>query len=136
VSGNDDSAHGTPGLRARRQAAHRQLRRPRLVTSRERRRLRRAARRCGHERIADGAVPVGARRRRAVPRRGHRRAPHGQRRVGELPLGADHRTRRACSTATAASRARWTTPGTTPTSRRCGASAGRRWNGPSSGAST
>ena len=35
-------------------------------------------------------VPVGARRRRAVPRRGRRRAPHAQRRVGELPLGPDH----------------------------------------------
>ena len=73
----------------------------------------------GHQRHADGAVPVGARRRRAVPRRGRRRAPHAQRRVGALPLGPDHPRAVACSTATAASPARSTTCGTTPTSTRC-----------------
>ena len=39
---------------------------------------------------ADGAVPVGSRRRRPLPRRGRRRAPHAQRRVGHLPVGPDH----------------------------------------------
>ena len=56
----------------------------------ERRGLRSAARRRRDQRDADGAVPVGARRGRDVPRRGRRRAPHAERRVGDLPLGADH----------------------------------------------
>ena len=56
-----------------------------------------------------------------LPRRGRRRAPHAQRRVRRLPLGPDHPRARRCSTATAASPARSTTCGTTPTSTRCGA---------------
>jgi hypothetical protein len=51
----------------RRQAADRHVRRPRVHRLGERRRLRGAAQRCGHERRADGAVRVGARRGRALP---------------------------------------------------------------------
>ena len=47
-------------LCTRRQAARRQLRRPRLDALGQRRRIRRAAQRRRDERLADGAVPVGA----------------------------------------------------------------------------
>ena len=79
-----------------------------VVPRRQRRHLRGPARRRRHQRHADGAVPLGPRGRRPVPRRGRRRAPHAQRRVRAATAGARSPTRRRCSTATAASRARST----------------------------
>ena len=116
--------------------AHRELRRPRLVAVRQRRRVRRTPHRRGDERHVDGSLPVGPRRGCVLAWRGRRRAPHAQRRVGDLPLGPDHPgtepARRRRRLPADASR----TPGITPTSRRCAASAGHRWSGRSSGAST
>ena len=88
------------------------------------------------QRDAHGAVPLGARRRRDVPRRRRRRAPHAQRPSGRPTAGDRSPTPRACSTATAASRARCTTCGTTATSTRSARSAAPRSSGPFSGAST
>ena len=91
------------GYARRRPPADHQLRRPRHVPRRQRRGLREPAHGRGHQRHADGAVPVGPRGVGPLPGRGRRRAPHAQRRVRPLPLGSDHRRRRRCSTATAAS---------------------------------
>ena len=118
------------------EAAHRQLRRPRLVARRERRGVRRAARtasrpaRRSWSRARGPATPPRSTAARTSACTS-RSTPSGR-----PTAGARSPTHRACSTATAASRARWTTPGTTPTSRRCGGSAGPRSSGPSSGAST
>ena len=89
-----------------------------------------------HERVADGAVPVGTRRR--PPATAARTSACTSRSTpSSTPTGgARSRTPRACSTATAGSRARSRTRGTTPTSTRCDGSAARRSSGPSSGAST
>ena len=91
---------------------------------------------CRHQRVADGPVRVGPRRRRPLPRRGRRRAASPSTPSTRRTGGARSPTRPASSTATAASRARSRTPGTTPTSTRSVASAGRRSSGRSSGAST
>ena len=131
-----DDSRRAARLRARRQAAHHQLRRPRLDALGERRGVRSAPRRRRHQRDADGPVPVGTRRGGDVPGRGRRRAPHAERGVGRRTAGGRSPTRRACSTATAGSRARSPTSGTTPTSTRCARSAGPRSSGPSTGAST
>ena len=89
-SSTHGNARRTARVRARREAADRQLRRPRPHALCQRRRLRGAAARGGHERVAHGAVPVGTRRGCAVPRRGRRRAPHTQCRARHLPVGAHH----------------------------------------------
>ena len=60
------------GSPRRRPAADRDRRRPRLEPRRQRRRLRGAARRHRHQRLADGAVPVGPRGGVALPGRGRR----------------------------------------------------------------
>ena len=57
----DGLARRTPRVPRRRPAADRQLRRPRLEPRRQRRRVRGAARRHRHQRLADGPVPVGPR---------------------------------------------------------------------------
>ena len=123
-------------LRARREAADRQLRRPRLVARGQRRRLRGAARRPRHQRDADGAVPVGTRRRPRCTAARTSACTSRSTPSGTPTGGVRSPTRRACSTATAASRARSRTSGTTPTSTRCARSAGPRSSGRSSGAST
>ena len=80
--------------------------------------------------IADGAGALGARRRgqRTAERR-RRRAPHAQRRVRPSTGGDRSPTRPSLLSATAASRARSTTCGTTPTSTRCAASCAPRSSG-------
>ncbi len=59
VASRRDLARRTARLRARRPPAHRQLRRPRHVPRRQLRRLREPAHGRGHQRHADGAVPLG-----------------------------------------------------------------------------
>ena len=98
------SARRAARVRPRRPAADRQLRRPRLLPRRQRRRLRGPARRASPP-APSLMVPCPWARdaAAALPRRGRRRAPHAQRRARALPVGPDHPRPVACSTATAAS---------------------------------
>ena len=77
-----------------------------LVPRRQRRRLRGAPRRRRHQRLADGAVPVGPRGRGALPGRGRRACTSRSTPSTTSTAGARSPTPRRCSTATAASPAR------------------------------
>ena len=71
-------------------------------------------------RVAHGAGALGAPRGGQLPAdRRRRRAPHPQRRERRLPLGTAHPRARRCCRARAASPARSTTCGSTPTPTRC-----------------